>query len=112
MSIWHREKTWPEALRKKFGAATSLVVRLACATAPSVGATEALEAAAAARLLAWMAGGGSEEDDDTLDDLEGRADMYFRRALRALAKALPSMSPAKPVRSSGPVDSGDAAESA
>jgi hypothetical protein len=71
LSLWYTEKSWPEALREEFGPATSLVVRLACARTPSVGSTEALEAAAAERLLAWIAG---ESDDTSLEDLDFRAE--------------------------------------
>jgi hypothetical protein len=110
LSLWYRDKPWPEVLRRKFGRSTSLVVRLACAATPSVGATEPLEAAAMERLLVWMAGRGSDADDDALGDLEVRAEMYFRRAIRALTKALPSVSPAKAAARA--VVAGDALESA
>lgn len=87
LSLWHGERTWPEDLRKEFGGATSLVVRLECVQHPSVGVTtEALEAAAVLRLSASLAR-GSSADDDAVARLACRADRHYHLAIRALAKA-------------------------
>jgi hypothetical protein len=109
LSLWFTEKAWPEALRQEYGPAASLVVRLACATAPSVGSTDAVEAVAVKRLLAWMAG---ESEDEALEDLDFRAEKHFRLALRALAKALPATTREEEAPASGVVPARSVTESA
>ena len=87
LSLWHTNKVWPADLRREFGPATSLVVRLECAQHPAVGgATEALEAAAVERLSALVAR-GSDADVQALVGLEIRARRHYELAIRALAKA-------------------------
>ena len=87
LSLWYTGKAWPAELRREFGEATSLVVRLECAAHPSVGhSTEALEAAAVERLSLLIARGATA-DQRALARLETRAGKHYRLAIRALAKA-------------------------
>jgi hypothetical protein len=101
LALWFTKREWPDPLRRYFGDAVSLVVRLECAAHPAVGRPVAdLEREAVARLLEWMASSHAPPRDLDLEgdfgvepapatplDLHLSARAYFRAAIRALGKA-------------------------